>query len=130
MSFDFRDIRPDMDVYTRDNAYLGTVLSIQPGPVEPIGVQVPDDARQSSTISGEMLGPVPTEKIGNKGPVSQSAQEAYAVKPHTARSIGNGTLTVGRWGGLLGRRTIPMHAVQTVSLERVVLRLSRDDVGA
>ncbi len=129
MSFDFRDIRPAMDVYTLDNAYLGTVLDILPGPVTPVEGQVPEDARQSSAISGEMLGPAPTKEIGNKGPVSQSARERYAVSPHTARPIGEGTLRVGRWGGLLGRRTIPMDAVQTVSLERVVLRLTRHQVG-
>lgn len=129
MSFDFRDIRPDMDVYTLDNAYLGTVLSILPGPVMPVEVPVSEDAQQSSTISGELLGPAPTKEIGNCGPVSQSAREQYAIAPHPARRIGEGALRVGRWGGLLGRRTIPMDAVQTVSLERVVLRLTRHQVG-
>ncbi|HEU4792022.1 MAG TPA: hypothetical protein VFS96_00020, partial [Nitrolancea sp.] len=89
----------------------------------------PEDARQSSTISGEMLGPAPTEEIGNRGPVTQSARERYAVELNSAHYIGEGAFRVGRWWGLLGRRTIPMDAVQTVSLERVVLRLTRHQVG-
>jgi hypothetical protein len=39
--------------------------------------------------------------------------------------FGQGAITVGRWWGLIDRRTIALDAVQIVSLERVVLRLRR-----
>lgn len=127
-SFDVRDIRPTMDVYTLDNVYLGTVLAVVPGAVLPQGEHVPESARQSSEVSGEMLGPMPTRPLGNAGPDRQSARESYAVRPDAARSIGRGVLRVGRWWGLLDRRTIPVDDVQTVSLERVVLKRTKDDL--
>ncbi|HEX7025306.1 MAG TPA: hypothetical protein VF187_10860 [Gemmatimonadales bacterium] len=128
MSFDFRDIRPAMDVYTLDNVYLGTVLAIIPGPAAEPSQRVPANAMESSEISGEMLGPAPTQTVGNRGPANQSARARYAVKPDAKQIIGHGAITVGRWWGLRGRRTIPMDAVQTVSLERVVLRLTADEL--
>ncbi|MCZ7575324.1 MAG: hypothetical protein M5U01_42785 [Ardenticatenaceae bacterium] len=127
-NFDFRDIRPSMDVYTLDNVYLGTVLGLIPGLPTSGGDQVPREARQSSEINGEMLGPMPTRSIGNRGPHTQSAHELYAVKLNTARPIGMGAIRVGRWWGLVGRRTIPLDAVQTVSLERVVLRFKQEEL--
>lgn len=128
-SFDFADIRPSMDVYTLDNVYLGTVLDIMPGPHAADSELVPESARQSSEISGEMLGPMPTTPLGNRGPGTQSAREQYAVKPDDTRPIGRGAITVGKWWGLVGRRTIPLDAVQTVSLERVVLKLTKEELA-
>jgi hypothetical protein len=122
LSFDYRDIRPAMDIYTLDNVYLGTVLQITPGPVR-AAERVDDAARQSSKVSGELLGPMPTQPLGNPGPIAQSARADYATTPDDARPIGEGALTVGKWWGLVDRRRIPLDAVQTVSLERVVLRL-------
>jgi hypothetical protein len=92
------------------------------------GAQVPADALQSSAINGEMLGPMPTEPIGNPGPVNQSAAALYGVETPGLRQIGRGWLEVGRWWGLRGRWNIPMSDVQTVSLERVMLRRRRDEL--
>lgn len=124
MSFDTSDIRRDMDVYTADNVYLGSVLAVSRGVDTVPDGEVGAAARQSSSISGEMLGPVPTEPTGNEGPVTQSAANRYAVDRDRARPIGQGTLEVGRYWGLRDRRTFRLADVQTVSLERVVLRLS------
>ncbi len=137
MSFDTRDIRRSMDVYTHDNVYLGTVLEIIPCPnprvggdqVEtPPGEEAPVPPQQRSEIDGEMFGPMPTQTIGNKGPSRQSARAGYAVHPDDAKLIGSGSIRVGKWWGLLSSRTIPIEDVQTVSIERVVLRRKKDEI--
>ena len=126
LGFDLADIRPGMDVYTLDNIYLGSVLEVRPGPVDRAAREpVPDGARQSSAVSGELLGPAPTAPLGNPGPTTQSAANDYAVRPADARPIGQGAIRVGRWWGLRGARVIPAAEIQTVSLERVMLRRSR-----
>lgn len=127
MSFDSRDIRRAMDVYTLDNTYLGTVLSVRGEPASPMRAVKPDPTL-SSTTNGELFGPMPTQTLGNPGPTSQSASAGYATLPDDARPIARGTLDVGDWWGLKRRRTIPLEAVQTVSLERVVLRLRLADL--
>jgi hypothetical protein len=128
MSFDHRDIRKAMDVYTLDNAYLGTVLAITPG--SPTTDLQPSRGRsqQQSIVSGEMLGPMPTQPLGNPGPRTQSAALHYATGSDSARPIGRGTIEVGKWWGLVGRRTIPLEDIQTVSLERVVLKRQLSDL--
>lgn len=128
MSFDRRDIRTSMDVFSLDNEYLGTVLSIEEGTVGEQPERVAESSRQTSAVNGEMFGPVPTQTLGNKGPIRQSARKGYATQPDTDQLIGDGKLTVGKWWGLIGRRTIPLDAVQTVSMERVVLRYRKDDL--
>ena len=127
MSFNGHDIRRAMDVYTLDNAYLGTVLAVAAGPAS-AREQVAPDARQSSAVSGELMGPMPTGPLGNHAPRVQSAANQYATAGPDDQPLGAGTLTVGRWFGPLGRRTIPLGDVQTVSLERVVLRLRADEL--
>lgn len=129
MGFTVRDIRRAMDVYTRDNVYLGTVLEVIPGPAAPDGKpELSPEVLQSSAVNGEWLGPMPTEPLGNRGPANQSARARYAVGQEAAERIGRGALRVGKFGGLVGRRLIPLDAVQTVSLERVVLRLRSDEL--
>jgi hypothetical protein len=128
VGFDQRDIRRSMDVYTADGVYLGQVLAVQPGPAAERGHRVGEDARQSSEVNGELLGPMPTAPLGNDGPLNQSAAALYAAVPRGRQPWGDGELVVGRWWGLRGRRRIPLDAVQTVSLERVVLRLNRHEL--
>lgn len=133
MTFDRGDIRPAMDVYTKDNVYLGTVLAIVPGPPHDAdhgaeSASAPGGALEGSLLSGELLGPMPTQTIGNTGPIVQSARGRYASQPDDAAPLGRGNIIVGKWYGLLGKRSISLDAVQTVSLERVVLRLTRDEV--
>ena len=124
MSFNRHDIRRSMDVFTLDDVYLGSVLRIIPGPAIGHEEQAPPEVRQTSEINGELLGPMPTLPLGNKGPVTQSGASLYAVTMNDGErlSIGKGALVVGKWWGLVGRRVIPLDAIQTVSIERVVLR--------
>lgn len=128
MSFDSGDIRRAMDVYTRDNVYLGTVLAVIPGEAAAEG-GVDEGARQSSAVDGELLGPMPTRTIGNPGPTTQSARALYGVAADRARPIGRGAIRVGTWWGLVGRRMIPLDRVLTVSLERVILQATRDELA-
>ncbi len=129
MGFDIRDIRPSMDVYTLDNAYIGTVLGVVPGETEPGSERVPGKARQSSKTDGEMLGPMPTQQLGNRGPRTQSARALYATPPDGATPVGRGAINVGKWWGLAARRLIPMGEIQSVSLERVVLRRKKEELA-
>lgn len=127
MSFDCRDIRPWMDVYSFDQVYLGIVLQIRRGPVE-VQERILPDALQTSSVNGELLGPMPTQPIGNHAPGNQSASTRYATTPD-ADPIGAGELVVGKWWGLVERWVIPIADVQTVSLERVVLRRRAAELG-
>jgi hypothetical protein len=127
MSFDSSDIRRAMDVYTRDGVYLGVVLSLRAAAVPPLRVPSPEHA--SSAVSGELLGPMPTQTLGNSGPIRQAAREGFASAPDTALPL-QGEIVVGRWYGLLGTWRVPLDAVQAVSMERVVLRLRRDELSA
>lgn len=126
MSFDRSDIRKAMDVYTADNVYLGTVLKIVAAPVH--DEQRSPTIPQQSAISGELLGPMPTLPIGNRAAELQSASHAYGSAPDQAQPLGHGQIIVGSWWGLVGRRTIPLDQVQTVSLERIVLRQRSDEI--
>lgn len=129
MSFDDRDIRPAMDVYTYDNVYLGTVIELIPGPVAQSTAHQPARlSPQASVVNGELLGPMPTHPLGNPGPGTQSAHTRYAASPDSARPLGRGAIAVGKWWGLVDRRTIPLEDVQTVSLERVVLKRRTDEL--
>lgn len=120
MSFDRRDIRTSMDVYTADNDYLGTVLRVLDGPLEPHGQSLPAPG-ESSRVSGELLGPMPTLAVGNGAALKQGAAAHYGAMPDS-EPIGAGIIVVGRWWGLRNRRFIPLQDVQTVSLERIVVR--------
>lgn len=126
MSFDERDIHPPLDVFTRDNVYVGSVLRVEPpADAAPGGrEQIVPGSLQTSRVNGELLGPMPTEPIGNRAPATQSAQGRFRADPDAARPLTGGSLVVGRWWGLVGRRTIPLALVQNVSLERVVLAVT------
>jgi hypothetical protein len=113
------ELRPGMDVYTRDHVYLGTVLAVLPGP-EPLPAPAPP-AAPTDSFHGEALGPAPTEALGNSGPRAQCAATNYATAVPPTDALGLGALVVGRWWGLVARRVIPFDDIQTVSLERVVL---------
>ena len=129
MGFDSRDIRPSMDVYSRDNVYLGTVLEVIPGLRTPLGDSGATDARQTSAVSGVLLGPAPTQPLGNKGPIIQSARAHYATTPDTAQPLGRGAIVVGKWWGLVGRHTISLDAVHSLSMERIILELRKDELA-
>lgn len=122
--FDHRDIRVSMDVWTADNNYLGTVRRVT-GTRTATRAHMEPSKRRVGGFSGEMIGPVPTQSIGNTGPHTQAAHAAYATNGDGAKSLGGGKLTVGLWAGLIKRRSIALDLVQSVSLERITLRLTR-----
>jgi len=128
MSLDFQDIRTSMDVYTLDNVYLGTVLRIvaaeRPPQREPAAV----GAVRHSSVSGESLGPMPTQQLGNPGPRTQSAATGYATAPRQSTSLAPASIVVGKWWGVLGRRVVPLDWVQSVSFERIILKWRKDDL--
>lgn len=130
MGFNRRDIRKALDVYTLDNVYLGSVLKVTPGAASPTVGQEGPAAAQTSNPHGELLGPMPTQPLGNPGPTTQSAANAYATAHASSEQLGAGTITVGQWWGLVNRRIIPLEAVQAVSLERVILKYRAHELQA
>lgn len=135
MSFDTRDLYRPLDVFTRDEVFLGSILKIVPtdGPPDASGAgveQVWPAARQTSHVSGELLGPMPTAPLGNPGPAAQSAARGYRAAPDDARTFAGGTMLVGRWWGLVGRRTIRLDQIMSLSLERVILKQTYAEIRA
>jgi hypothetical protein len=140
LSFTDRDLRRGMDVYSADNVYLGTVIwvRLQGGAQDPqrsTSILTGQDA-----FSGESLGPMPTARIGNSGPRSQSPRTAYASTPMVTADcaprrpvelLAVRMLTALNWSTLRPRVwRIPVSLVQIVSLERIVLSCSADELGA
>jgi hypothetical protein len=133
-NFDARDIRRTMDVYSIDNVYLGSVLRVLP---RPLAASPADDAKAEQPpephdpdhpFNGERLGPASTAALGNAGPATQMSSRAYGSAPDSAPALGQGVLHVGKWWGLGGTYTIPLDAVQAVSMERVVLRVRANEL--
>lgn len=122
--FDHRDIRVSMDVWTADNQYLGTVRRVT-GSGTATRPHMEPPRRLEGGFSGEAIGPASTQSIGNTGPVAQAAHAAYATNGDGAKCLGGGTMTVGHWAGLIKRRSIALDLVQSVSLERIILRLTK-----
>lgn len=133
MSFDDRDVRHGMDVFTLDNVRVGTIVWIRrSGPRRAARTQATDPVGQVSRVNGESLGPMPTTHLGNRGPLSQGARTRFGSRadPDVRRLEGDELVVLRTPIGLellsaLPRlRRVPMTAVQTVSLERVVLRVT------
>jgi hypothetical protein len=129
MSFDARDIHRPLDVFSQDNVYLGSVLGVVAGKGTMSDRHTPEAADRSSTVSGELLGPMPTEALGNPGPRNQDARSGYRAHDDGAQPLGDGAIVVGRWWGLRGRRTIPVSQVLGLSLERITLKLTAQQFG-
>jgi hypothetical protein len=110
-----------MDVYTADGRYLGSVLHVEraPGPTSPPR----PSAAAFGGFTGDSLGPEPTVDVGNTGPLVQRRQTDFQSHPDGAEAL-CGSISIGRWLGLLGRRNVPLSAVQNVSIERVILENS------
>jgi hypothetical protein len=140
MSFNARDLRRWMDVFSSDGVYLGTVVWIihqpaTPGPHSPAWERGSSAGVSSSlsgaSFSGESLGPMPTAALGNGGPGRQSAatNHASAPAPGTGRHARRPAelvvlrmLTSLNWSTFRPSvRRIPVSMVQAASLERIVL---------
>ena len=94
---------------------------------------------QGSTVSptrhtgekrlGEEMGPVPTMAAGNTGPILQSGEHAYATEPENPDAdVAYFAVRPGRINlGIFTRPFyVPTEAVESVSMERVVLDVERD----
>lgn len=146
-----------MDVFTADQKqYIGTVTRVLWRPAQHAAGAGPEETgtsesaaqgnpelvhKQQAQVSptvhlaerrlGEEMGPVPTIGLGNGGPEAQSAAQHYATEPDGPRRdaqylivrpgrINLGILTPPLW--------VPVNAVRSVSLERVVLDVDGDSV--
>jgi hypothetical protein len=121
------EIRRWMDVYTFDGTHLGNVLLLDLEEDPAMTPKLADPVKQSSSISGESLGPAPTTMVGNPGPVRQSAAYDYANHASGTAFV-RGRFLVGKYNGLMGLRWIDLEDVQTVALERIVLHRREQDL--
>ena len=130
MSFDDRDVRRCMDVFTLDTVLVGTVVWIRRGrDRRPATEAAMGDLSAASLVNGESLGPIPTASVGNGGPRTQGARYRFASRADRAeRLLDRAELLVLRTPigpdlrhPLPRLRRVPLAAVQTVSLERIVL---------
>jgi hypothetical protein len=144
-------IRPGMDVYSSyQDEYIGSVIRVAkrstdadaPDPERPHapdqiplvheeGHQEEHATGRGSRILGEEIGPGPTIAVGNTGPVRQSADRRYATNPEAP--LPDVVYFVVRPGRLnLGPLTrplyIPTDAVESVSMERIVLDVQRSGI--
>lgn len=117
------DIRPGMDVFSLDGVQIGSIIQVLSGSessggngLRPAGVPV------CRRFDGESTGPAPTRDVGNFGPATQSPENRYATGPEHGTSLGNGEMLVGTLFARFRRRRISLDEVQTISMERVVLR--------
>ncbi len=101
------------------------------------GVRAPEAGWGTSTqhleprTSGESLGPFPTGSVGNTGPRRQSAANAYATASDTsARDIVAFAVRPGRLGLFRSPFYVPIGAIRSLSLERIVLDRQREQIPA
>ena len=127
------DIRRKMDVYSLDGVLLGTVTRVFPGSAIATGADTNlTGTPEARAFDGEAIGPAPTRVVGNPGPATQSPENAYATRAGTGDGLGSGEIEIATFAGLFRRRRLPLSEVQTVSLERVVLRQpasAYEDIG-
>ncbi|MCS7051115.1 MAG: hypothetical protein NZL87_05835 [Thermomicrobium sp.] len=128
-AFDTRDVRVGMDVFSADWIYLGTVQRVRLGPGA--AARRSDDLMgDGSCVNGELLGPQPTMPLGNPGPWTQGAANAFGAVADDALPIGRGAIAVGRTPFPFTWRWIAVAEIQVVSLERLVLRRTAAELGA
>lgn len=125
-AFRTSEIRLMMDVYSFDAQYLGSVLWIRAETEIASAPALDPSMRQSSVISGEAIGPAPTQEMGNPGPVTQSPLYHFGNRTRGGSVFGEGRMLVGKYYGLGGMQWIPLSDIQTVAMERVVLRNTAD----
>jgi hypothetical protein len=126
--FSTGEIRRHMDVYTFDAQYIGSVLWIRSDTSENRTPELDPAVLEFSEIDGEAFGPAPTQSVGNRGPVKQSARQGYATQAIASATHDQGELIVGKYFGLLGLRRVPIEDIQTVALERIVLRKTYEEL--
>ncbi len=151
-------IRPGMDVYSAyQNQYLGSVVRVWRGTDAALFAGTPSrDASKSlaagnapmvheegnvvghaehrgNRILGEDLGPFPTSTAGNTGPLNQSAEHEFATgRADPLANVRYFAVRPGRINlGLLTRPFyVPTSAIHSLSMERVVLDVQREQMPA
>jgi hypothetical protein len=152
MTLTRRDVRPGMDVYALDGAYVGTVLLVRgrseaddgasgraagsgaaSARAAAIGEADAGSRPTGSRVNGEALGPMPTAALGNAGPGAQAARSGYATEAGGPGAAPLGRVLVLRMplgtqlhAPRFGLRWISPDLIQTVTLERVLLRVTED----
>jgi hypothetical protein len=117
------EIRRSMDVFSLDGEKIGTVIRVLAGPEPPSSEEASVPGKpQEREFDGEAIGPAPTRAAGNFGPATQSPEHGYGVKATGGESLGDGAMLIGTVYGMFFRKWIPLREVQTVSMERIVLR--------
>lgn len=152
-------IRPRMDVFSAyQNQYIGSVVAVMQRTDDSVGAQdsgsnptrseprlnsvslVHEEGNVAGQAEhrgerrlGEDMGPVPTSGYGNTGPITQSASRAYATHPEdVSKAILYLVIRPGRLnlGPLTRPVYIPWSAVGSISMDRVVLGMQREDIPA
>lgn len=86
---------------------------------------------QGQRTLGEEMGPFPTIAMGNTGPGRQSAGQNYAIdQPEETAGSACFVVRPGRINPLARPLYIPVSAVHSISLERVVLGVQRNAIPA
>jgi hypothetical protein len=146
VTFDERDARVGLDVFSADGTYLGTVMRVRwdgAGWLTGRGVKQASARPAAWTVapsfSGERLGPMPTAALGNGGPAHQTEATRYASKPDAPPGAVRrqpAELLVFRWLVSLNwatarpvLRRIPAGLIQVVSLERIILSVNAAELG-
>lgn len=89
--------------------------------------------RTGSRLLGEEMGPVPTMADGNTGPMRQSAARDYATSsPNPAPDAYCFAVRPGRinLGVLTPPIYIPTSAVASISMERIILMVRKEEIPA
>lgn len=128
-------IRRGMDVYDADqSAYIGSVVRLVTAPSDRgtkanRGVTSEEDGGRHLSGIGEELGPFPTAELGNRGPTTQSAAQDYGTQegdgPAAIRGI---VVRPGRLNPLSRPLYIPVRAVRSVAMDRLILDLPKSEL--
>jgi hypothetical protein len=131
VSFDVRDLRLGMDVFSSDGVYLGSVIHVARRPRSDPTLTAAARLKNRATgpsFSGETLGPMPTTRLGNRGPAHEQEPSDYATRLATQSDSEPAELVVFRclvaldWRTLWPRlRRYPVSLVLHTSHERIVL---------
>jgi hypothetical protein len=122
-AFRTSEIRRGMDAFGIDGQKIGMVIQVVPGHVpETEGDGTVPGKPEQRMFDGEAIGPAPTRELGNFGPATQSPENRYGSTAIGGDPLGTGSIQIGTMYSWFGRIWIPLEEVQTVSMERVVLR--------
>jgi hypothetical protein len=94
------------------------------------GARVEPTGHMGRRQLGEEMGPFPTMEAGNMGPINQSAGRAYATGTGEPAGIIALVVRPGRinLGPLTRPLYIPTIAVRSISMERVVLAVQKEQI--